>query len=43
MLGVVAGLSVETYRVAALVEAVENAATFMLASLVSAGKPHEHP
>ena len=33
--GGVAGLSVETYRVAALVEAVENAARFVLASLVS--------
>ena len=36
--GGVAGLSVETYRVAALVEAAENAATFELASLVSGYK-----
>ena len=38
MLGVVDSLSLETYRVAALVEAAENAATFVLASLVSGYK-----
>ena len=38
MLCVVAGSSLETYRVAALVEAAENAATFVLASLVSGYK-----
>ena len=38
MLGVVVSSSVETYRVAALVGAAENAATFVLASLVSGYK-----
>ena len=38
MLGVVAGLSLETYRVAALVEAAENAEVFMAASSFSGYK-----
>ena len=38
MLGVIVSSSLETYRVAALAEAADNAATFVLASLVSGYK-----